>query len=158
MKGASVNTSSEATLFDNNVMATINKLKNQYKRTDLASIYKKLTKNLELRNFTEDHLKKINTILVSRKIIEKPNRDRLSYVLNGNTSLITTQTDPAFDYLYETPVTPLNSPFSTTVLDRQIETPTIGQQQPSPSILESELFSGTMLKKAHYKLLRRKLL
>ena len=58
MKGASVNTSSEATLFDNTVMATINKLKNQYKRTDLASIYKKLTKNLELRNFTEDHLKK----------------------------------------------------------------------------------------------------
>ena len=158
MKGASVNTSSEATLFDNNIMATINRLKNQYKRTDLASIYKNLTKYLDLHNFTEDHLKKINTLLVSREIIEKPNRDRLSYVLNGNTSLITAQTDPTFDYLYETQVTPLNSPFSTTVLDRQIEIPTIGQQQPSSSILENELFSDTMLKKSHYKLLRRKLL
>ena len=158
MKGASVNTSIEATLFDNNIMATINRLKNQYKRTDLASIYKNLTKYLDLHNFTEDHLKKINTLLVSREIIEKPNRDRLSYVLNGNTSLITAQTDPAFDYLYETQVTPLSSPFSTTVLDRQIEIPTIGQQQPSSSILENELFSDTMLKKSHYKLLRRKLL
>ena len=45
------------TLFDNNVMATINKLRNQHKRVDVASIYKELTKNLELNNFTEDHLK-----------------------------------------------------------------------------------------------------
>ena len=44
MKGTSVNTSSEVTLFDNNVMATINKLRNQHKRADLASIYKELTK------------------------------------------------------------------------------------------------------------------
>ena len=34
----------EVTLFDNNVMATINKLRNQYKRADLASIYEELTK------------------------------------------------------------------------------------------------------------------
>ena len=45
MKDTSVNTSSEVTLFDNNAMATINKLKNQHKRVDLASIYKELTKN-----------------------------------------------------------------------------------------------------------------
>ena len=77
------------------------------------------------------------------------------YLLNGNTSPITTQIDPTFDHVYEpelleTPVTPLNSPFSTLVLDGQIETPTFGQQQTSPSILENELFLDTMLKKAHY--------
>ena len=69
--------------------------------------------------------------------------------------LITTQTDLAFDHvnepeLLETPVTPLNSPFSNPVLDRQIEAPTIAQQQTSPFILENELFLDTMLKKAHY--------
>ena len=37
----------EATPFDNNVMATIIKLRNQHKGADLASIYKELTKNLE---------------------------------------------------------------------------------------------------------------
>ena len=36
---------SEVNLFDNNVMTTINKLKNQHKHADLASIYNKLTKN-----------------------------------------------------------------------------------------------------------------
>ena len=40
MKGTSNNTNSGVTLFDNNVMTTINKLKNQQKRTDLAGIYK----------------------------------------------------------------------------------------------------------------------
>ena len=156
MKGTSVNTSSEVTLFDNNVMATINKLKSQYKRADLASICKELTKNLELNNLAEDHLKdRINALLVSGKIIDKPNRDRPSYLLNGNTSPITTQTDPGFDHVHEpelleTPVAPLNSPFSTPVLDKQIETPTIGQQQTSPSILENELFLDTMVKKVHY--------
>ena len=130
MKSTSVNTSSEVIPFDNNVMATINKLKNQHKRADLSSIYKEL-KRSELNNFTEDHLKdRINSILVSTKIIDKPNRDRPSYLLNGNTSPATTQTDLAFDNVYEpelveTPVTPLNSPLSTPVLDRQIETPTI---------------------------------
>ena len=63
MKGAIVNTSSEVTPFDNNVMATINKLRNQHKRADLASIYKELTKSLELKDFTEDHLKiRINAL------------------------------------------------------------------------------------------------
>ena len=98
MKDTTVNTSSEVTLFDKNVIATINKLKNQHKRADLASIYKELTtKNLELNNFTEDHLKnRINALLVSGKIIDKPNRDHQSYLLNENTSPITTQTDFAF--------------------------------------------------------------
>ena len=63
MKGAIVNTSSEVTPLDNNVMATINKLRNQHKRADLASIYKELTKSLELKDFTEDHLKiRINAL------------------------------------------------------------------------------------------------
>ena len=63
MKGTIVNTSSEVTPFDNNVMATINKLRNQHKRADLASIYKELTKSLELKDFTEDHLKiRINAL------------------------------------------------------------------------------------------------
>ena len=75
MKYISVNTSSEVTLFDNNVVATINKLRNQHKRADLASIYKELTKNLELNNFTEDHLKnRINAILVNGKIIQTEQR------------------------------------------------------------------------------------
>ena len=65
------------------------------------------------------------------------------YLLNGNTSPTTTQTDPAFDNVYEpelleTPVTSLNSPISTPVLDRQIDTPTIGQQETYSSILENE--------------------
>ena len=77
IKDTSINTSSEVTLFNNNVMATINRLKNQHKE---------LTKNLELNNFTEDHLKsRINALLVSGKITDKPNRDRPSYLLNGNT-------------------------------------------------------------------------
>ena len=156
MKCTSINTSREVTLFDNNVMATLNKLKSQHKPADLASICKELTKKLELNNFTEDHLKdRINALLVSGKIIDQLNRDCPSYLLNGNTSLITPQTDPAFDHVHgpellETPVAPLNSPFLTPVLDRQIETHTIGQQQTSPSILENELFLDTMLKKAHY--------
>ena len=130
--------------------------KNQHKRADLASIYKELTKISELNNFTDDHLKnRINALLVSGKITDKPNRERPSYLLNGITSPIATQTDPSFDHVYEpelleTPVTPLNSSFSTPVLDSPIETPTIGQKQTSPSILENELFLDTMLKKAYY--------
>ena len=75
------------------------------------------------------------------------------YLLNGNTSPITTQTDSTCDHeseLLENPVTPLNSSFSTPVLDGQIETPTIEQQQTSPSILDNEPFLDTMLKKAHH--------
>ena len=90
MKGTSVSTSSKVTLFDNNIMTTINKLKNQDKRADLASVYKESTKNLELNNFTEDHLKNtINALLVCGKIIDKPNRDRLSYLLKYFTYYIT---------------------------------------------------------------------
>ena len=139
----------EVTPFDNNVMATIIKLRNQHKRADLASIYKELTKNLELNKFTEDHLKnRINALLVNGKIINKPNRDRPSYLLNENVS-------PTVDHVYEpelleTQLTPLNSPLSAPRLDGEIETPTIGQQHTSPSILENELFLDTMLKKAHY--------
>ena len=47
----------------------------------------------------------------------------------------------------ETPVTPLYSPFSTPVLGRKIDSPTIEQQQSCPSILENDLFLDTMLKK-----------
>ena len=163
MNGTNVNTSSEVTLFDNNVMATIYKLKNQHKRADLASIYKELTKNLELNNFTEDRLRnRINALLVSGKIIDKLNRDRPSYLLNGNDSPITTQTDPAFDHVYEpelleTPVTPLNSPFSTPVIDRQIEAPNTGQQETSSSILENELYLDTV-EKAHYTTFKREII
>ena len=139
----------EVTPFDNNIMATIIKLRNQYKRADLASIYKELTKNLELNKFTDGHLKnRINALLVNGKIIDKPNRDRPSYLLNENVS-------PTVDHVYEpelleTLLTPLNSPLSAPRLDGEIETPTIGQQHTSPSILENELFLDTMLKKAHY--------
>ena len=106
---------------------------------------------------------RINALLVSGKVIGKPSRDRPSYLLNGNTSPITTQIDRVFDHvnepeLLETPVTPLNSPLSNPVLDRQIETVTIAQQQTSLSILENELFLDTMLKKLITQLLRRKLL
>ena len=60
-------------------MTTINKLKNEHKRADMASIYKELTKNLELNSFSGDYLKKrINALLVRGKIIDKPNRDRPS--------------------------------------------------------------------------------
>ena len=57
MKDTGVNTRIEVSIFDDNVIATINKLKNQHKRADLASIYKELAKNLGLSNITEDHLK-----------------------------------------------------------------------------------------------------
>ena len=94
MKDTSVNTSSEVTLFDDNVMVTINKLKNQHKRADLASICKELTKNLELNNFTEDHLKnRSNALLACGKIKDKPNNDHPSYLLYGNTSPNTTPND-----------------------------------------------------------------
>ena len=84
MKSTSVNTSSEATLFHNNVMATVNKLKNQHKRADLASIYRELTKNSELHNFTEAHLKnRINSLLVKGKIIDKPNKERREHLLSA---------------------------------------------------------------------------
>ena len=118
MKDTNVITSSEVTLYDNNVMATIDKLK---------SIYKDARKNLEFNNITEDHLKnRINALSVKGKI-DKPNRDHSSYLQNVNTSVTTTQSDPAFDQVYElelpeTSVTPLNSPIATSVLDRQIET------------------------------------
>ena len=124
----------EVTLFYNNIMATINKLRNQDKRADLVSIYKELAKNLELNNFTEDHLKnRTNALLVNGKIIDKLKRDRPSYLLNENIS-------STFDHVHkpellETPLTPLNSPSSAPVLDGEIETPTIGQQHTSPSIL-----------------------
>ena len=145
----------EVTPFDNNVTATIIKLRNQHKSADLACIYKELTKNLELNKFTEDHLKnRINALLVNGKIIDKPNRDRPSYLLNENVS-------PTVDHVYEpelleTPLTPLNSPLSAPRLDGEIETPTIGQQHTSPSILENELFLDTMLKKLITQLLRMK--
>ena len=57
MKDTGVNTRIEVSIFDDNVIATINKLKNQHKRADLASIYKELAKNLGLSNITEDPLK-----------------------------------------------------------------------------------------------------
>ena len=57
MKDTGFNTRIKVSIFDDNVMTTINKLKNQHKRADLASIYKELTKNLGLSNITEDHLK-----------------------------------------------------------------------------------------------------
>ena len=77
-------------------------MKNQRKCTDLASIYKESTKNLELNNITEYHLKnRINAFLVSENIIDKPNRDHPSYLLNINISLAVTQTDPDFDHVYE---------------------------------------------------------
>ena len=107
MKGTSVNTSSEVTFFDNNGMATIKILRNQYKCADLASIYKELTKSLDLNNFTEEHLKnRINALLVNEKIIDKPNRDCPSYLLNEYTS-------PTFDHVHEpklleTPFTPIH--------------------------------------------------
>ena len=83
-------------------MPTINKLKNQHKRTNLASIYKELRKNLELSGITEDHFKnRINAFLVSGKIIDKPDQDCQSYLPNQNTSPNKTQTDPAFDHVYE---------------------------------------------------------
>ena len=93
-------------------MVAINRLRNQHKRAALASICKELTKNLELNNLKN----RINALLVSGKIIDKPNSDRPSYLLNGNTSPITTQTDSTFDHVYEpelleAPVNPLNSPF-----------------------------------------------
>ena len=139
----------EVTPLDNNVMATIIKLRNQHKRADLASIYKELTKNLELNKFTQDHLKnRINALLVNGKIIDKPNRDRPSYLLNENVS---STVDHVYEpELLETPLTPLNSPLSAPRLDGEIETPTIGQQHTCPFIVESELFLDTMLKKAHY--------
>ena len=138
-------------------------LKANKNRADQASINKELKKS-ELNNFTEDNLKdRINALLVSGKIIDKPNRDCSSYLLNGNTLPATTQTDPAFDNVYEpelveTPVTPLNSRLSTPVLDRQIETPTIGQQQTFPSILENELFLDTIVKNAHYTTLKKEII
>ena len=65
-------------------------------------------------------------------IIIKPNSDRPSFVLSQNTSPITTQGDPAFDYVYElklqeTPGTHLNSPISTLELGSHMETSTTGQ-------------------------------
>ena len=55
-------------------------LKANKNRADQASIYKELKKS-ELNNFTEDNLKdRINALLVSGKIIDKPNRDCLSYL------------------------------------------------------------------------------
>ena len=42
MKDTSVNTSSEVTLFGNNFMARIKKMKNQHKRPGLDSIYREL--------------------------------------------------------------------------------------------------------------------
>ena len=156
MKDTNVNTSCEVTLFDNIVMATINKLKKQHKRPGLASIYKELAKNLEANNIIEDHSKNIiNPLLVSEKITEKSKRDRPLDLLNENASPTATQPDPVVNHVYGpvlqgTLATPLNSPFSTSALHRQIETPAIGQQQTSPSILENELFLDIMLKKVPY--------
>ena len=50
LKVTSLNTSSEVTLFDNNAMPIINKLKNQRKRADLARIYNEL-KKLEVLSY-----------------------------------------------------------------------------------------------------------
>ena len=76
MKDTGVNTSSEVTLFDKNVMKTINKLKTLHMRADLSSNYKELTKNLELNNITDDHSKyRINALLVIGKIIDKPSTE-----------------------------------------------------------------------------------
>ena len=53
------------TLFDN-VMATINKLKNQNKRSDMTSINKEFTKNLGLNNIAEDHFNNVIFKLTGR--------------------------------------------------------------------------------------------
>ena len=92
------------------------------------------------------------TKCASEKIIEEPNSDCPSYLLNKNI-LTTTQIDFVLIMLGTritgTLVTPLNSPLSTPVLDRQIETSTIGQQQASLLSLENQLFLSTILKKPH---------
>ena len=50
VKNTSVNTSSEVTIFDNNDMTTINKLKNKHKHADLASFHKQFIVNNIVNN------------------------------------------------------------------------------------------------------------
>ena len=62
MNSTSVNASSEVIPFDNNVMATINKLKNQHKCADLAGIYK------ELKKYPFIHYSPLSTLVLDRQI------------------------------------------------------------------------------------------
>ena len=63
-----------------NIIAIINKLKNQNKRADIGSIQKQLVKTTSMQDLTkEDLLKKVHDLETEGKIVNKLNRNKDSF-------------------------------------------------------------------------------
>ena len=63
-----------------NIIAIINKLKNQNKRADIDSIHKQLVKTTSMQDLTkEDLLKKVHDLETEGKIVNKLNRNKDSF-------------------------------------------------------------------------------
>ena len=63
-----------------NIIAIINKLKNQNKRVDVDSIHKQLVKTTSMQDLTkEDLLKKVHDLETEGKIVNKLNRNKERY-------------------------------------------------------------------------------
>ena len=93
-----------------NIIAIINKLKNQNKRVDVDSIHKQLVKTTSMQDLTkEDLLKKVHDLETEGKIVNKLNRNKDSFhvskdIVDAFAENIIEKTPTIFhDSFFETP-------------------------------------------------------
>ena len=89
-----------------NIIAIINKLKNQNKRVDVDSMHKQLVKTTSMQDLTkEDLLKKVHDLETEGKIVNKLNRNKDSFhVVDAFAENIIEKTPIIFhDSFFETP-------------------------------------------------------
>ena len=94
-----------------NIIAIINKLKNQNKRADIYSIHKQLVKMTSMQDLTKkDLLKKVHDLETEGKIVNKLNRNKDSFhvvvdgIVDGFAENIIEKTPIIFhDSFFETP-------------------------------------------------------
>ena len=73
----------DLTILDNNVFAIINHLRKQHKRANLYKIYNELIKTINFENVSREHLHdRINELIIQGKIVNKPNGNDDSYLVN----------------------------------------------------------------------------
>ena len=73
----------ELNILNANIIAIINKLKNQNKRVAVDSIHKQLLKTTRMQDLTkEDLLKKVHDLETEGKIVTKLNRNKDSFHLS----------------------------------------------------------------------------
>ena len=71
------------TILDNKVFAIINHLMKQHNHANVDKIYNKLKKTINFENTSREHLHdRINELIIQGRIVNKPNRNDDSYLVN----------------------------------------------------------------------------